>query len=180
VGRTSASGERDTKVHRDFEEAELETGMGLIRKALFIATFGLSGLVIKDNNKKRRPAQQTKKAARPAQAKARAAKAQSARRSKSKATRARAGARSSANGTSGELERVAKLHAQGALTDAEFAAGKAKILGTPAGHADAVRPEPTVQPAGIARSFPAVEANITAARQLAGGERPQVPSWGSN
>lgn len=33
-------------------------------------------------------------------------------------------------GTSAELERLAKLHADGALTDQEFAAAKARLLGT--------------------------------------------------
>jgi hypothetical protein len=32
-------------------------------------------------------------------------------------------------GTAGEIERLAQLHSQGALTDEEFAAAKAKILG---------------------------------------------------
>lgn len=35
-------------------------------------------------------------------------------------------------GTAQELERLAKLHADGALSDHEFAAGKARLLGTPA------------------------------------------------
>jgi hypothetical protein len=36
-----------------------------------------------------------------------------------------------ASDTVGQLERLAKLHADGALTDAEFAAEKAKLIGTP-------------------------------------------------
>src|SRR4029077_20715490 len=71
-----------------FQEAEMKLGMGVVRKALFIATFGLSGLVIKDNAKKQRAAQPAAKRARPAQAKAaRTPKAQSARRAKPKSAR---------------------------------------------------------------------------------------------
>jgi hypothetical protein len=169
VTRGTASGERDTKVHRDFKEAEMEIGIGLIRKALFIATLGLSGRLLKDNSKP----QAAKKQARAAQAKPRAQKPQKATRSKPRSTRAGAVAKASAKGTAGELERLSKLHGEGALTDAEFSAGKAKILGTAAG-----RPEPTVQAARIA-PYPAVEANVSAARQLdglAGRERPSVAS----
>jgi hypothetical protein len=147
----------------------MEMGLGLIRKALFIATFGLSGIVLKDDAKKPRTARAAKKPARPAQAKARAQKP-AARRSRPKS--ARASAKASAGGTARELERLAKLHGEGALTDAEFSAGKASILGAPAG-----RPEPSAQPAGIGRPYPAVEANVSAARQLDGlasRDRPAV------
>jgi len=62
------------------------------------------------------------------------------------------------NGTSDELERISDLHVRGALTDEEFAAAKAKILGT-----GPSPPESRRDPA----TFPAVEANVAAARHLA-------------
>jgi hypothetical protein len=162
-------------VHRDFEEADMEMGFGVIRKALFIATFGLSGLVLKDNKKKQRTAQAARKAARPANAKAGAAKSQKAR-SRPKSARAGTAARS-AKGTAGELERLAELHREGALTDAEFSAGKARILATPVA-SSAPAPQPR-----IARPYPAVEASVSAARQideLAERDRPSVPSFNSD
>ena len=74
-------------------------------------------------------------------------------------------------GMIGELERLADLHARGALTGAEFAAAKAKILGTAA-------PPPASESEPAA--FPAIEANVAAARHLAdlGGYRPN-PSLSS-
>jgi hypothetical protein len=153
--------------------------MAFIRKALFIATVGLLGLVFKDDSKDKRPAKAAEKRARPAKAakkRARPATAagkrarpvkqtkvkrptpQAARRRK-KATRTSTIARTSAprDAATRELEHLANLHARGALTSEEFAAAKAKILG-----AGLKPPESFRDPAG----FPAVEANIAAARQL--------------
>ena len=125
--------------------------MGLIRKALFIATLGLSGRVFKEKPKTVRAAKAPEKAPRP-----RKQTKRPARRSPARAARTTAGARSAA-GTSGELERIAALHAGGALSDAEFAAAKAKILGTSPAPAAAEK---------AAATFPAVEANVAAARHL--------------
>src|ERR1700680_2887480 len=122
--------------------------MGFIRKALFIATGGLSGLVFKDNSKKKRvvkaaqkqrpkkPTKVTRPTARGAgRAKpqaARRARPQAARRAKPKAARRTPIAQTAGavNGTAKELERLADLHGRGALTGEEFAAAKAKTLGT--------------------------------------------------
>lgn len=62
------------------------------------------------------------------------------------------------NGVSTALERIATLHEHGALTDREFAAAKARILGTapPGGGPEA------------ANAFPAIEANVAAARRIDG------------
>jgi hypothetical protein len=125
--------------------------MGLIRKALFIATLGISGRVFKEKPKAVRVAKAPQKSPRP-----RKQTKRPARRSPSRAARTTAGARS-ATGTSGELERLAALHASGALSDAEFAAAKAKILGTSRAPAAAEK---------VAAAFPAVEANVAAARHL--------------
>jgi multidrug resistance efflux pump len=130
--------------------------MGFIRKALFIATGGISGLVFKDDSKSER----TEKAA---QVQARARKQTKGKRSTTRT--ARTSAAKSRSGTTAELERLADLHGRGALTDQEFAAAKAKILGTsqtpngsdtgPASGSDAGPPR-----------FQAVEANVAAARDL--------------
>jgi hypothetical protein len=127
--------------------------MGLMRKALFIATGGLSGLVFKDTSKKERTVKAAGKQVRPR-------KRTKATRPKPRATRTSTVARTvgSGNGTTNELERLVRLHGRGALTDGEFAAAKAKILGT------------SLTPHGSARgpeAFPAVEANVAAARHLA-------------
>jgi Short C-terminal domain len=90
-----------------------------------------------------------------------------------------------ANGTTSELERLAKLHAGGALSSEEFAAAKARILGTgpgaspgETGTAAATPPErpvfsrPTTPPPASSTpsrppgTFQAVEANVAAARHL--------------
>jgi multidrug resistance efflux pump len=150
----------------------MKIGMGLVRKVLFITTFGLSGLVLKDNSKKQRTAQAPGKAARPAQAKARTQKAQKARRSKPKSARAA----TVAKGTAGELERLAKLHNEGTLSGEEFAAGKAKILGTTPS-----RSQPSGPPTKTAPAYAAVEANVTAARHLEGlaaRERSSIAKFG--
>lgn len=122
----------------------------------------------------RRPAA---KAARPAAA--RAARAQAAkarqpatskasRRSVAKAepapvtaqapTAAIAQAPTAGGGTIGELERLADLEARGALTGAEFAAAKAKVLGI------AAPPTPAERETA---AFPAIEASVAAVRHLA-------------
>jgi hypothetical protein len=146
-------------------------GLGIIRKALFIMTGGLSGLVFKEDSVKARTARPAEKPAqaKATQAKATRAKPQKARRAKAKATRKSTAA--SPSGTAKEIERLAKLSGEGLLTDAEFAAAKAKILGT--------SPAPD-SPA----TYPAVEANVAAARHLAdlaGNERSApVASYGND
>jgi hypothetical protein len=185
--------------------------MGFVRKALFIATVGLSGRVFKDDSKKkptakadtkqvrsRKPAKagrakpQTARRAKPQAAKrpkpqaarrakpqaaqqakpqaARQAKPQAARRAKPQGAKKQPATSQAArtltaapmvaanNGTTGELERLADLHGSGALSDMEFAAAKARILGT------SVAPP---QPDRGSASFQAIEANVTAARRLA-------------
>ena len=143
--------------------------MGLIRKALFVATAGLSGRVFKDNSRKERAATADAKRVRPRkQTKVTRTKPQAARRAKPQAARRakpQAARRStvapivgSGDGTTNELERLADLHVRGALTDEEFAAAKAKILGTSlTAHGSGRDPA----------TFPAVEANVAAARHLA-------------
>ena len=169
--------------------------MGLLRKALVVSTGGLAGLVLKESSPARgtaksapRPArargsrsvkqgakatrQSTAKAARPAAAKAaakarRPAAAKAAPRPAAKVepapaatapVTARERAPAAGSGTIGELERLADLHGRGALTGAEFAAAKAKILGT------AAPPPPSASEPAV---FPAIEANVAAARHLA-------------
>ena len=135
--------------------------MGFMRKALFVATAGLSGRVFKDNSKKERTAKADAQRVRPRkQTKVTRPKPQAARRAKPQAARRSTVAPivGSGNGTTNELERLADLHVRGALTDEEFAAAKAKILGT------------SLTPHGTGRdpaTFPAVEANVAAARHLA-------------
>jgi hypothetical protein len=189
--------------------------MGIIRKALFITTLGLSDLVLEDDSKRTATAVQKKRAQkrpkakasakRPKRAVARAksqpeaktrpkrtkpkgarkppaarAKPRAAVRSKTASahqpkphtapaaaqpkaqTPAQPRAHAPASGTIIALERIAKLHAQGALSDHEFAAAKARILGTAPG---ATAPAPGEAPT----TFPAIQANVAAARRL--GER---------
>jgi hypothetical protein len=137
--------------------------MGFIRKALFVATGGLSGLVFKDNSTKERTAKAAEKQVRPQKQTKRAARrptAKAARRPTSRAARTSTVPKpvGAGNGTTNELERLADLHRRGALTSEEFAAAKAKILGTSvASHGSDRGPA----------AFPAVEANVAAARHLA-------------
>jgi len=127
--------------------------MAFIRKALFVATLGLSGRVFKDESKKERTAKANARRVRPRkQTKVTRAKPQAAQ------TPTVAPIVGAGNGTSDELERISDLHVRGALTDEEFAAAKAKILGT-----GPSPPESRRDPA----TFPAVEANVAAARHLA-------------
>jgi hypothetical protein len=159
--------------------------MGFMRKALSIATFGLSGRVFKDNSKKQRTAKanaqrtrarkQTKvtrskpQAARTSKPQAaRRSKPQSARRSKPQSARTSTVAPivEEAQGTTHELERLADLHVHRALTDEEFAAAKAKILGS--------SPTPP-ESDGDAAAFPSVEANVAAAHDDA-----SVTTFGSD
>lgn len=134
--------------------------MGFIRKALFVATAGLSGRVFKDNSKKERTAKADAKRVRPRkQTKITRPKPQAARRPKPQAARTSTVAPivGSGNGTTNEVERLADLHERGALTDEEFAAAKAKILGT------------SLTPHGSDRgpaTFQAIEANVAATRHL--------------
>jgi len=151
--------------------------MGFMRKALSVATFGLSGRVFKDNSKKQRTAKtnarrtrarKQTKVARSKPQTARRSKPQTARRSKAPAARQSKPQAAPAStvapiveegqGTTHELERLADLHARGALSNEEFAAAKAKILGT-----SLTPPESGREPA----TFPSVEANVAAARRLA-------------
>jgi hypothetical protein len=132
-----------------------------MRKALFVGTAGLSGLVFKDDSEKERTAKAAEKRMRTErQAKATAPKPRAARRSTQRAARTSTAAKTigSANGTANALERIAKLHRQGALTIEEFAAAKARILGT--------SQTPNASATGSA-TYPAVEANVAAARHLA-------------
>ena len=73
------------------------------------------------------------------------------------------------------LDRIAKLHMNGALTDREFAAAKARILGTSA---------VTDQAEESSAAFPAIEANVAAARRLAGyshpSREPSAPTPGAS
>jgi hypothetical protein len=137
-----------------------------MRKALLIMTGGLSGLVFKDNSGKERTAKAAQK--RPErEPKATRPKPRAARRSKQPAARASTAAKTTGpgNGTANALERIAKLHRQGALTTEEFAAAKARILG--------MSQTPKESATGPA-TYPAVEANVAAARHLsdlAGGDR---------
>ena len=174
-----------------------------MRKALFIATWGLSGLVLKDDskqqniakatNKRARPKKQTKVASRqrtarrptsptarrPAPQAARRPTAQATRRPAAQATASAAQAAGhskpaapqatrpaavaqesgSATGTTNELERLAILHGRGVLTDEEFSRAKAGILGT--------GPAPR-EASGASGAFPAIAANVAAARHLTG------------
>src|SRR5271155_3278662 len=105
--------------------------MGFIRKALFVATLGLSGRVFKDNSKKQHTAKADAQRARPrTQTKVTRPKPEAARKPKPQAARTSTVAPivGSGNGTTNELERLAELQVRGALTDEEFAAAKAKIL----------------------------------------------------
>jgi hypothetical protein len=133
--------------------------MGFMRKALSIASFGLSGLVFKDNSQDKSPAKVAEKQVRPQkQTKVIRSKPQAARRRKPQAARTAAQTAGSGKRTAKELERLADLHGRGELTDAEFAAGKAQILGTSlTSRASGTDPA----------TFPAVEANVAAARHLA-------------
>jgi len=174
--------------------------MALIHKALFIATGGLSGWFFKEDPKeesKAKAAPARARAAKPANAarpKARAtqqakpkvtATAKSATKTKTtakaKAKRARAKATAKAS-TARELKGLVKLHEQGALSAEEFAAAKAKVIGTGiAANGSSPSPQPSDQPQAPP-IFPAVEANILAARGIASlaeeqGEEPR-PSLG--
>ncbi len=158
--------------------------MGLIRKALSIATVGLSDRLFEDDSKRGRTAKskatrgRTQKQRKVTRSKPRArpkpkARPKAAPRRKPRARpepvsaepqalRTSAPAASSAlapgESTINELERLADLHSRGALTSEEFAVAKAKILGT--------SPTPR-EPARDDAAFPAVEANVAAARRLA-------------
>jgi hypothetical protein len=87
--------------------------MGFMRKALFVYTGGLSGVAVKANSKKERTAKAAEKQVR---------LQRQAMRSAPVATRPAPAI------VTGEIERLAALHASGALTDTEFADAKAKVL----------------------------------------------------
>jgi len=151
--------------------------MGFLRKALFVATGGLSGLVFKDNSKKKRPAKAAGKQTPPRkQTKGTRAKPRTARRPTPRADRISAAARTAGPaGPTDELERLANLHGRGALTDVEFAAAKAKILGS--------SPTPKA-PDRDPATFSAVEASVAATRHLddiaVHDRRPSVTSFSSD
>ncbi len=176
-----------------------------MRKALFIATWGLSGRVLKDDSKQQnvanasgrqaRPKKQTKVASpqrktarrptsraarRPASQASRRPTAQgkrqpatqatgrptehTARRSESPAPQVAGGSAVAqqagpASGTINELERLAILHGRGVLTSEEFSTAKARILDTGAGPREA---------SSASTTFPAIAANVAAARHLTG------------
>lgn len=72
------------------------------------------------------------------------------------------------NGVSLALERITTLHEHGALTDREFAAAKARILGTAS---------TLGAPEAPATAFPSIEANVAAARRIEGyADREREPS----
>jgi hypothetical protein len=135
-------------------------GIGLMRKALFVATGGLSGLVFKDTETKRTTKAAQKRVRPESEPKVTRPKPRAARRPKQRAARTSKAPKTiaSGNGTANALERIAKLHRQGALTTEEFAAAKARILGT-----TQTLNESAAGPA----TYPAVEANVAAARHLA-------------
>ncbi len=160
-------------------------GMGFIRKALSVGTAGLSDRIFEDDSKKGRAAKtEAKRGRTQKQKKVTRAKPQTQRRSqarrKSQArpkpqarpkrqpqarpvphavrTSAAPATVAAGDGTINELERLADLRARGALTNEEFTVAKAKILGT-----SLTAREPDTD----AATFPAVEANVAAARQLA-------------
>jgi len=185
-----------------------------MRKALFIATWGLSGLVLKDDSKQQhiakatdkrtRPKKQTKvtasrktarrptsgaarrpisqSARRPTSQSARRPTTQAARRPMAQETGSTAQARPSqpanprvagtaavaqqsgpATGTINELERLAILHGRGVLTNEEFSRAKARILETGPAAREA---------SGAPAAFPAIAANVAAARHLTGSAAP--------
>lgn len=145
--------------------------MGIIRKALIISTGGLAGLVLPEEATRSsgasRPAAKAKAKAASATARparqsmppsAKQATKKSAPRRKPQAKPSRTMAETAQReGTAYELERIANLRREGALSEMEFAAAKAKILGM-----EMKAPEESDAP-----MFPAVEATITAARGLA-------------
>jgi|SRR5665213_463317 len=120
--------------------------MGFIRKALIIGTGGVAP--VKANSAKERAAKAAEKQVRLQQQALRAARAPTARPQPSVSSTSaldspgrmgRAARRAAREGTgspetpgggdiAGELARLADLHKQGALTDEEFAAAKAKIV----------------------------------------------------
>ena len=94
--------------------------MGFMRKALFLGTGGLSGVAgVKANSKKDRTAKAAEKQLR---------LQKQARRAGQRPVRTATSTRA-AGGPAAELERLAKLHASGALTAQEFAVAKARVLG---------------------------------------------------
>lgn len=143
--------------------------MGLVRKALFIGTAGLSDVLLGEEKKERpaaRRAAKTATAQAPAKRSKRTTAASKARsRTTAKAAPERTAppapapappvAASAAASTIGELERLAELHGKGALTAEEFSAAKARILGI------------ALPRDGSDTPFPAVQASVAAARRIA-------------
>ena len=84
------------------------------------------------------------------------------------ATAARPGAPTS--GVAIALDRIAKLHKHGALSEREFEAAKARILGTS---------PPPAAPEPASATFPAIEANVAAARRLDGYVNPDREAAGT-
>lgn len=123
------------------------SSMGFMRKALFVSTGGLSGVAgVKANSKKERTAKAAEKQLRLQRQQLRAA--ESAARAQKSAARTLSRQQpepvdatsapstpqhpSTANPSlAAELEKITVLHRDGALSDEEFAAAKARLLGPP-------------------------------------------------
>lgn len=110
--------------------------MGFMRKALFVSTGGLSGVAgVKANSKKERTAKATEKQVRLQKQQLKAAK--SAARNIShqqpqtmQTTSAVPPSPATNPSLAAELERLAALHRDGALSEEEFAAAKGRLLGS--------------------------------------------------
>lgn len=98
--------------------------MGFMRKALFVSTGGLSGVAVKANSKKERAAKAAEKQVKLQRQMLKTQQAQAA----AAAQAAQATVVATAVPVTDELERLASLHASGALSNEEFAAAKAKLL----------------------------------------------------
>lgn len=166
--------------------------MGIVRKALFISTAGLSDIVLGEEPRKRTPAKAAQSKA-VAQTKAKtmskATKAAGAGKKKTARRPARTGAKKQTSATTmaapattmaapaarpdgigDQLAMIAEMRNRGDLSASEFQIAKAKILGI-----SPVSGEPDFSSA----AFPAVEANVAAARRLndmAAGDGMQRPA----
>jgi hypothetical protein len=112
--------------------------MGFIRKALYVATLGLSGLVFKEDSKEKAKKERAVKAA-------------------EKQVRPRKQTKRAAGGQTKRARRATPRAARTATAAQRTGSAKAKMLGT--------RPMPQESRTGPA-AFPAVEANVAATRHL--------------
>jgi hypothetical protein len=103
------------------------SSMGFFRKATFVATGGASGLFGRANSKKERTANATEKQVRLQKKQLRLEK-DLARQATPKRTRPEPASDPGA-ALPAELERLAALHRQGDLSDDEFQAAKARLIG---------------------------------------------------